>query len=218
MEAAYGASIPVDLIDTQAQWPSGRRGPCVRSHSTANAAERADFINELFRKNYALVARWCLRFASDRESAADLAQEVFAKAYQNFASFQGQSEFSTWLFSIARNHCLNFVKANARQATQLRAEGDEDLLGELKDFRESPYACAERACLARQIEKLLSENLDETEKAVFTLHYSEEVPLHAITQKLALRNSSGAKAYLVSAKRKLSRTIERRRLQVKFAR
>jgi RNA polymerase sigma factor (sigma-70 family) len=132
MEAACGTSIPVDLIDTQAQWPSGRTGACVRYQSTVYGAERAEFINELFRRNYALVARWCLRFASDRESAADLAQEVFAKAYQNFASFQGQSEFSTWLFSIARNHCLNFVKANARQATQLRAEGDEDLLGELR--------------------------------------------------------------------------------------
>jgi hypothetical protein len=72
--------------------------------STADAGEREQYINELFRRNYARVARWCLRFAEDRERAADLAQEIFVKAYQNLASFQGQSKFTTWLFVIARNH------------------------------------------------------------------------------------------------------------------
>ena len=44
---------------------------------------------------------------------------------------------------------------------------------------------------------------------VMTLHYAEEVPLNAVTRLLNLENSSGAKAYIVSAKRKLSRAIER---------
>src|SRR5215475_12777690 len=179
-----------------------------RYRDAANPAEREQFIDELFRRNYPRVARWCLRFSSDRETASDLAQEVFAKAYQNLNSFQGQSKFSTWLFSIARNHCLNFVKANARQATELRAEGDEDLLAELTDSGTSPYIAAERASFARQIEALLNETLDETEKVVFTLHYSEEIPLDTISRMLALQNSSGAKAYIVSAKRKLSRAVE----------
>src|SRR5689334_6038732 len=59
-------------------------------------------INELFRRNFSKVARWCLRFVDGRETAADLAREIFTKAYQNLNSFQGQSRFSTWLFSIAR--------------------------------------------------------------------------------------------------------------------
>jgi RNA polymerase sigma-70 factor (ECF subfamily) len=66
--------------------------------------------------------RWCLRSTSDRETAADLAQGVFTKVYQNLSSFQSQSKFSTWLFSVARNHCLNVVQANTRQATELQAD------------------------------------------------------------------------------------------------
>src|SRR6201999_1838007 len=155
-----------------------------RLRQAPTLAEREPYIDELFRRNYARVARWCLRFASDRETAADLAQEVFARAYQNIASFQGQAKFSTWLFSIARNHCLNFVKAQSRQATELRAEGDEDLLLEVQDQGESPYRAAERASSAREVEKLLNESLDDTEKAVFTLHYAEDVSLDAITQIL----------------------------------
>jgi len=44
---------------------------------------------------------------------------------------------------------------------------------------------------------------------VFTLHYAEDVPLDAITRLLRLENASGAKAYIVSAKRKLARAAER---------
>ena len=189
-----------------------------RLRQAPTPAEREPYIDELFRRNYARVARWCLRFASDRETAADLAQEVFARSYQNIASFQGQAKFSTWLFSIARNHCLNFVKAQTRQATELRAEGDEDLLLEVQDQGESPYRAAERASSAREVEKLLNESLDDTEKAVFTLHYAEDVSLDAITQILGLQNSSGAKAYIVSAKRKLARLIQRRGPQERTSR
>jgi hypothetical protein len=45
--------------------------------------------------------------------------------------------------------------------------------------------------------------LDETERTVSTLHFGDQMPLDAVTRLLALDNSSGAKAYIVSAKRKL---------------
>jgi len=60
-----------------------------------------------FRRHHVKVARWCLSVTGDRESAADLAQENLRKAYQNLSYFKGQSKFSTWLYSITRNHCLN---------------------------------------------------------------------------------------------------------------
>jgi hypothetical protein len=44
--------------------------------SSTEIRDRELYIDELFRRNYARVARWCLRFTADRESAADLAQEV----------------------------------------------------------------------------------------------------------------------------------------------
>lgn len=178
-----------------------------RFQEAASSAEREPYIDELFRRNYSRVGRWCLRFVADRESAADLSQEIFTKAYQNLDSFQGQSKFSTWLFSIARNHCLNAVKASTRQATELRAGGDEEILMEIPDNRETPYTALERASVAREVSDLLSRGLDETEKTVFTLHYRDEMPLDVITRLLNLENASGAKAYIVSAKRKLARLI-----------
>ena len=58
------------------------------------------------------------------------------------------------------------------------------------------------------VRELLNHALDETEKAVFTLHYAEELPLATITRMLGLENQSGAKAYIVSAKRKLARLAQ----------
>ncbi len=176
--------------------------------STTEASQRDQYISELFRRNYSRVARWCLRFTADRESAADLAQEIFAKAYQNLASFQGQSKFTTWLFVIARNHCLNAVRANARQATELAADDGEEILMDIPDQAETPYSAAERESSAKLVRTLLAEALDETEKVVFTLHYGDDVPLDAITRLLRLDNQSGAKAYIVSAKRKLARLAQ----------
>lgn len=179
-----------------------------RYRAATEASEREEYINELFRRNYSRVARWCLRFAADREAAADLAQEVFAKAYQNISSFQGQSKFSTWLFVIARNHGLNVVRANQRQATELKADDGEEILLGIPDKAPSPQSALEKAASAELVRKLLSEALDETEKMVFTLHYGDDVPLDAITRMLRLENQSGAKAYIVSAKRKLARLVQ----------
>jgi len=51
--------------------------------------------------------------------------------------------------------------------------------------------------------------LDETETKVFGLHYAGGMPLDAVTTRLRLENRSGAKARIVSAKRKLDRAVER---------
>ena len=175
--------------------------------------ERESCINELFRRNYPRVARWCLRFASNRDAALDLAQEVFARAYQNLDSFQGQSRFSSWLFTIARNHCLNALRANARQATELQEDVEDDFLSQLADPAEGPDAKLDRQATARQVSQLLNRVLDEKEQVVFTLHYGEELPLDSITQMLGLENASGAKAYIASAKRKLARWISQKKVE-----
>ena len=188
-----------------------------RFQNAVDSRTRDLCINELFRRNYTRVARWCLRFVDDRETAADLSQEIFTKAYQNLKSFQGQSKFSTWLFSIARNHCLNAVRANARQATELRAEVDEDFMAEIPDGGSTPYDEAERQANAKVVSDVMNKALDETERVVFALHYGEDVPLEAISRMLRLENQSGAKAYIVSAKRKLARFVQLRSAREKHA-
>jgi DNA-directed RNA polymerase specialized sigma subunit len=58
---------------------------------------------------------------------------------------------------------------------------------------------------AELLRQLIRESLDETETKVMTLHYVNELPLDAVSRILGLTNTSGAKAYVVSARRKLRR-------------
>lgn len=171
----------------------------------ADKSRSEQCVNELFGRYHAKIARWCLAFTNDRESAADLAQEICAKAYKNLPSFRGQSKFSTWLFSIARNHCLNAVRARsgvpAMESSQMMLDGLPDLAAE------NPDAAIERKQMAEIARQLVCESLEDTERLVFTLHFAEELPLDVITRILKLTNTSGAKAYLVSAKRKLQRAV-----------
>src|SRR5258708_4976461 len=162
-------------------------------------------LDELFQRHYGRVALWCLRLTGDRESAADLAQEVFIKVFRSLDSYRGESKFSTWLYSITRNHCYNQIKDRAAAPEQI---GDA-VLADLVDQSPSQQTHLEREHGAQVVRELCRESLTELEMKVMTLHYADEVPLDAVTRFLNLENASGAKAYIVSAKRKLSRAIER---------
>ena len=169
----------------------------------AHDARRA-LADQLFARHYDRVARWCYRFTGNRESAADLAQDVFLKAHRHLESFQGTSRFTTWLYTIVRNEGLNRLQRGGPPITD-----SEEALIEVPAPEPGPEEIAERNSRSRKLNEFLTNTLDETERTVFTLHYGEDMPLDAITRMLALQNASGAKAYIVSAKRKLARAAER---------
>jgi RNA polymerase sigma-70 factor (ECF subfamily) len=164
-------------------------------------------IQELFRRHYQTVVTWCLRLAGNRDDACDLAQGIFVRVQRNLGGFRGESKFSTWLYSIARSECLTFLKARPQ-----RAEPEDEALEELPDLiAVGADDFLERKASAQMVRALLDGELDDVEKQVFTLHYGDDVPLETITRLLALRNRSGAKAFIVSARRKLARAVLRLR-------
>ena len=165
--------------------------------------ERQRAVAELFGRYQSRVAAWCFRVARDREWAADLAQEVFLRALRSLAGFRGDAKFSTWLYTIARNHCYNAV-----QARSIRAEDSLEFL-ELPDTSRRFDTELEVENEIHQMRALLNTTLDETERQVMTLHYGEDMTLDSVTRLLGLRNTSGAKAYIVSARRKLQTAISR---------
>jgi len=175
----------------------------VANYLAAEGREEASvWVQELFRRHYPKVVGWCLRFTGDREEAYDLAQGIFAKACRHLGSFRGQSKLSTWLYSIARSECMSHLKARSRRPPS----AGSDALDELPDSGASqPDQGLQREGWSRLVRALLDQALDETEKKVFTLHYGDDMPLDAITRFLGLSNRSGAKAYIVSARRKLKR-------------
>jgi RNA polymerase sigma-70 factor (ECF subfamily) len=173
--------------------------------AAGSAGQRAA-LDELFRRYQSRVALWCWRVAGDRDWAADLAQEVFLKAFRNLSSFRSEAKFSTWLYTIARNHCFNAVQSKAVRAEEQPVDLEimPDTFGKRIDKR------LETEQELSRMRELINGSLDETERQVMTLHYGEEMTLDSISRLLNLRNTSGAKAFIVSAKRKLQMAIARR--------
>lgn len=173
---------------------------------SGSAAE--PFLSELFQRHRARVASWCFRITGDVNSAADLAQEIFLKAFQRLATFQGNSKFTTWLYSITRNHCLDAMRSRATRPEEV----SDDLLEEIGDLAAWELSSAlERREAEDLLHQLIRQSLDDTEIQVVRLHYVEELPLDSISRLLGLTNQSGAKAYIVSARRKLKRAFAQRR-------
>ena len=160
-------------------------------------AGRRQAIDELVGRYQPRVALWCYRVVRDQDWAADLAQEVFLRALRGLGGFRGASKFSTWLYTIARNHCFNAIQSKA-----IRAEESMEFL-ELPDPGRPIDRALESEQQVGEMRRILDETLDETERRVMTLHYGESLTLDSITRLLGLTNASGAKAYIVSARRKL---------------
>jgi RNA polymerase sigma-70 factor (ECF subfamily) len=66
-----------------------------------------DAFDLIVRRHQRNVYQLCYRFVGSHEDAADLAQDVFVRAYRAIGGFRGQSAFSTWLYRIGVNVCLN---------------------------------------------------------------------------------------------------------------
>ena len=180
-----------------------------RYRAAAASPEGESFLSQLFERYHGRVAAWCHRMTGDVDSASDLAQDVFLKAFQRLQSFRGDSKFSTWLYSITRNRCLDEVRSRAARPD----EASDVVLDQLVDSSvEQAPRTLERRESVRALRQLIQEELDETEAKVMTLHFVDELPLDSITRLLRLENPSGAKAYVVSARRKLQRIAARRDL------
>ncbi|MCC6537427.1 MAG: sigma-70 family RNA polymerase sigma factor [Bryobacterales bacterium] len=172
----------------------------------AGTPEANRFVEELFGRHYSKVAAWCFRLVGNQDRAADLAQEVMTKAWAHLDHFEGKAKFSTWLYTIARNHCFNTLKSAAwRREESAGPEQLESFASAVADPEEAAET-AERTAWAQQT---MAQELTDVERQVMTLHFAEELPLDAISRLLRLDNASGAKAFVVSAKRKLRSSVER---------
>lgn len=172
---------------------------------SAAQQERVDeLFGEFYRRFRVRVAAWCSRLVNDSERGLDLSQEVFLRAYRYRHTFRGDARVSTWLYAISRNHCLNAVR---------RLESDplgksEAFPPEFVDAYEDVHAGAERAERFQHMWRIIEQTLTSTEKRVMALHYGHELTLATITRELMLSNPSGAKAYIVNARRKLKRVLQ----------
>jgi RNA polymerase sigma-70 factor (ECF subfamily) len=175
-----------------------------RAHWETQARE--DAAAELFLRHQARITRWCYRFTHDRESASDLAQEILLRAFRNLDSYRGECRFSTWLYVIARNLCMSAIQKRSCEPVWVAKTSPVDFPDTASV---DVHTAVEIEQSRRRSWRFILDTLDETEARVMMLHYGQEMPLNAVSRMLGLTNKSGAKAYIVSARRKLAAAMSR---------
>lgn len=117
------------------------------------------------------------RMTGDREAAKDLTQETFVSAWENLAKFRGEAAFTSWLFRIASNKTLNYLKSSDRKNKSLDAETSEPVA--VGDTDGNPERSMADQQLREQIHDFLT-GLPDAQRQVFELRFYQQLKFNEI--------------------------------------
>ncbi|MGI5987109.1 MAG: sigma-70 family RNA polymerase sigma factor [Dysosmobacter sp.] len=130
----------------------------------------------------ALTGRMC----RNPEDAQEAAQEAFLAAWQGLPSFRGDASFSTWLYRLASNACVDLLRREGRHNGAAGPSlNDEEISLDVPDTAPSPHEAAERKELREQIEAGL-QSLSPEHRQVLILREIHQLSYEEISQSLAL--------------------------------
>jgi RNA polymerase sigma factor (sigma-70 family) len=126
---------------------------------------------EIFKANSKKIFHLCYGYTGDDDIANDLMQETFMKVWQNLEKFRNQALISTWIYRIAVNTCLSYLRVEKRQAkdelTDNIIESQVEEVSEKNEQVATLYKCISR--------------LEENERIIITL-VLDEVPYAEIAE------------------------------------
>ena len=142
----------------------------------------AQLIRLYEKRIFALTLRMC-KNPADAEEAA---QEAFLAVWQGLAFFRGDSSFSTWLYRLASNACVDLLRREGRHRSAAGPSlNDEDVFVDAVDPAPTPHMLAEQAELRRQIEEGLAA-LPEDYRQVLILREIHQRSYDEISEILSL--------------------------------
>ena len=148
-------------------------------------------------RSYGIVYKSLLKLCGDKETASDLTQEAYARAWSAIGSFEGRSRFSTWMYRIAYTTFLNHIRKPQRFQ-----DIEPEALETLEDPNvEDPAARVDGQRLRRAVLTLP----DDLRFAV-TAHFWGDVPVREIARQEGL-SAVGIRKRLRRAMRTLSREL-----------
>jgi RNA polymerase sigma-70 factor (ECF subfamily) len=125
------------------------------------------------------------RYTGEQSHAEEITQDVFVNVWRNINRFDPDKKFKTWLFAIAKNTSLNWIKKK-RPINFSRfenEEGDNVFLESTADPSPLPSELFERADLSRKLSEAMG-RLSPNYKAVLILHYNEHMTFQEIAESI----------------------------------
>jgi RNA polymerase sigma factor (sigma-70 family) len=160
---------------------------------------------DLVKRHQRFVFTLAMRFAKGREDAEEIAQDCFIKAYRSLASFQGQSKFSTWLYSIVYTTAMTFLR---KKRVDTDSIDDENTFIQVES-QVSAYDInnAENKSRSFYLSQAIAQLLPD-DAAIITMFYKGEQSLEEIAQAIGMEANT-VKVKLFRARQRLKEKLER---------
>ena len=148
--------------------------------------DNKDLYREIIKRYEKKLSHYLLKFLSDRDDMEDILQVIFIKVYKNLYGFDVNKKFSSWIYRIAHNEAVNYLKK--RKGNRISLDDVEyKLIDEKADIRGS----ADQMFLKEDIEKVLNE-MNIKYKEPIVLFYFENMSYDEISDILRIpKNTVG---------------------------
>jgi RNA polymerase sigma-70 factor (ECF subfamily) len=143
-------------------------------------------------------------FVNRKADREELAQQIFVKAYERLDSFKKQSKFSSWLYTLARNHCLDYAK-NIRRSNKEFGEMESHELEANMKVEDLPNDDIERQEEGAILEKALSA-IKPIYAEAFLMKYRDNMTYKAMAKRLDA-NEGALKVRVHRARKELKEYI-----------
>ena len=166
----------------------------------------AEAFNRLFARHTRAVVNFAYRFVRNRGMAEELAQEIFLRVYEAAAGYQVQAKFTTWLYRIATNVCLNEIRKPHVRAVLKNDENNGDAtqrensnLGSVPVLQDR---LLEQQAVSRALRQAL-EQLPEKQRAAFILNKYQELSYGEVAETMKI-SEKAVKSLILRAKETLA--------------
>jgi RNA polymerase sigma-70 factor (ECF subfamily) len=146
------------------------------------------------------------RYTGDRDSAEDIAQEVFLRVFKAAKSYNPQAKFRTWLFTIATNLCLNEIRANKSRPKFVDVSDlheQEYPIAAPAAF--SPEKAAQDAELSAAVQKAIN-NLPENQRIAILLRQYNDFSYNEIGKIMGI-STSAVESLIQRARQSLKKSL-----------
>lgn len=156
------------------------------------AENNGDLYSILFKRFQQKVFDKCNGIVKDRLLARELSHEIFTKAYEKLDKFRGESSFSSWLYAITYNHCIEFLRRQKKLHYPEWNSNNE--IAEIVDENEKDFSTIK---YKRMLE--IFDLIHPEEKTLLLMKYQDNLPLKTIQESLHI-SESAAKMRIKRAK------------------
>lgn len=123
----------------------------------------------------------CNSMLKDPSQAEEFVQDIFCKVFEKLSDFRGESNFSTWLYAITYNHCIEYLRVKKKMNYP-----DWNSQHELPDVIDE---INEKEINSERLMKILDQ-IHPEEKALLTMHYIDNLPIAYIQTALKISESA----------------------------